>query len=124
MKSGAMDSIKMYYQDKKTAVYYSAHTGAAPYGRIVYDLTYKYAKGTLTASDINIARGDVSLLGDVNVDGKIDKYDYIFVKRICMNTVNADTLVKERSDVNKNGAPDKYDYILIKRHVMGTYKIA
>ncbi len=124
MELGAMNSVKMYYQDKKTAVYYNAHTGKAPYGRIIYDLTYKYAKGTLTKFDINIARGDSSLLGDVNADGEIDKYDYIFVKRICMNTVQTDPLIIGRSDVNKNGEADKYDYILIKRHVMGTYKIS
>lgn len=53
MTSGAMDSIKTYYQDGKTGVYYSACYSENPLLRSVYDLTYKYAKGTLTAEDID-----------------------------------------------------------------------
>lgn len=123
MRLGAMDSVKMYYQDKKAAVYYTAHSGKNTYGRMIYDLTYKYAKGTLKSADIMIARGEDTLLGDVNCDFEIDKYDYILVKRICLNTYSADHFASLRADANKSGGVDKYDYILIKRHVMGTYKI-
>ncbi len=53
MNYGAMNSIKTYYQDGKTAAFYSACYSQNPLYRNVYDLTYKYAKGTLTQSDIN-----------------------------------------------------------------------
>lgn len=53
MNGGAMDSVKMYYQDAKTAVYYAACHSDGDLGRSVYDLTYKYAKGTLTQADID-----------------------------------------------------------------------
>ncbi len=126
MNLGAMDSVKMYYQDKKTAIYYTAATDKSKkYGRLVYDLTYKYAKGTLAQADIDIVRGRGDLyLGDINGSGSVDKYDYILCKRICMNTYKPDSLAAVRADVNQNGTIEKYDYILIKRHVMGTYKIA
>ncbi len=62
-------------------------------------------------------------LGDVNGNGKIEKYDYILVKRAVMNTVTLDEVKLASADVNKNGKVEKYDYILIKRHVMNTFVI-
>ena len=56
LNSSMMDSVKMYYQDGKTAVYYRACYSSDPQYRMVYDLTYKYAKKTLTQSDIDAVR--------------------------------------------------------------------
>ncbi len=56
MNGGAMSSIKTYYQDGKSAVYYTAYTRGGTIARSIYDLTYKYAKGTLTQSDIDSRR--------------------------------------------------------------------
>ncbi len=56
MNSSMMDAVKMYYQDGKTAVYYQACYSSDPQFRMVYDLTYKYAKGTLTQADIDPVR--------------------------------------------------------------------
>lgn len=56
LNSSMMDSVKMYYQDGKTAVYYRACYSTNPQYRMVYDLTYKYAKKTLTQSDIDAVR--------------------------------------------------------------------
>ena len=53
MQNGAMDTIKMYYQDGKPGVYYRACHSENEMSRSVYDLTYKYAKGTLTQADID-----------------------------------------------------------------------
>lgn len=58
MKNGAMKSIKMYYQDGKPAVYYQACNSTNSRARSVYDLTYKYAKKTLTQADIDFCRSD------------------------------------------------------------------
>ncbi len=56
LNSSMMDAVKMYYQDGKTAVYYKAcYSDNAQY-RMVYDYTYKYAKGTLTQEDIDKVR--------------------------------------------------------------------
>ena len=56
LNSSMMDSVKMYYQDGKTAVYYRACYSSDPQYRMVYDLTYTYAKKTLTQSDIDAVR--------------------------------------------------------------------
>lgn len=73
MKSGAMNSIKMYYQDRNSAaVYKSAYKSEIPKYHLIYDLTYKYAKGTLTQQDIDHARSgypvDITGLEPVSVD--------------------------------------------------------
>ena len=54
MMNGHMDSVKFYYQDGKTGVYYNACYSNEALFRSVYDLTYKYATGTLTENDIDL----------------------------------------------------------------------
>ncbi|MBR4054839.1 MAG: DUF4855 domain-containing protein [Clostridia bacterium] len=56
LNSSMMNAVKMYYQDGKTAVYYKACYSTDQRYRLVYDLTYKYAKKTLTQSDIDAVR--------------------------------------------------------------------
>ena len=63
------------------------------------------------------------LLGDINGNGVIDKYDYILTKRAVMNTIELTEMQIQLADINANGGVDKYDYILLKRHVMGTFSI-
>lgn len=48
--NGAGNAVKMYYQDVK--FYYQCYVSDIPEARLLYDLTYKYAKGTLKDSDI------------------------------------------------------------------------
>lgn len=64
MKYGAMNSVKMYYQGGKTGVYYTASKGGSRH-RMIYDLTYKYAKRTLTQLDIDLARSGAPITGDI-----------------------------------------------------------
>lgn len=127
MKYGAMDSIKMYYQDKKSAVFYQASRSDSFNKRVIYDLTYKYAKGTLTQSDIDKARDGLypsdNTRGDINGDGIIDMYDYILCKRIYFGTYNPKDNEKELADANRDDIIDMFDYILLKRHYLGTYII-
>ena len=63
------------------------------------------------------------LLGDVNGNGEIEKYDYILVKRAVMKTVELSNMQTLAADVNGKDGVEKYDYILIKRHVMKTITI-
>ena len=63
------------------------------------------------------------MLGDVNDNGEIEKYDYIAVKRAVMNTLALDETQQKAANVNLKDGVEKYDYILIKRHVMKTYVI-
>ena len=71
------------------------------------------------ANDSNL----VYFYGDLNANGEIDKFDYIIIKRSCMNTLSLTDEQILRGDVNNDGKIDKFDYILVKRHIMGTYTI-
>lgn len=63
--------------------------------------------------------------GDTNYDDVIDVYDYILVKRMCMETYDWPfTSQVGAADINLDSKVDQYDYILVKRHVLGTYEIA
>ncbi len=64
-----------------------------------------------------------SVIGDVNLDGVIDQYDYILVKRHYFETRYLTDDEFARADVNFDGTVDQFDYILIARHYFGTYVI-
>ncbi len=66
---------------------------------------------------------ELFVLGDVNGDSEVDKYDYIALKRAVMGTLDLTDAQQKAADVNGKDGVEKYDYILIKRHVMGTYTI-
>lgn len=68
LNSSMMNSVKMYYQDGKTAVYYQACYSKDKQFRMVYDLTYKYATKTLKQSDIDSVRPEQIENGYVVVD--------------------------------------------------------
>lgn len=63
------------------------------------------------------------LLGDANLNGAVDKYDYILVKRVVMGTAKISEEQIFNADANQNGEMEKFDYILIKRHIMGSFKL-
>ncbi len=60
-------------------------------------------------------------LGDVDGNGFIEVYDYIYAKRHYFGTFTLDDEQFNRADVNRDGVVDQYDYILIKRIYFGTY---
>lgn len=65
--------------------------------------------------------GDV-LIGDVNLNGKIDARDYLLLKRAFFGTYTL-TCDLEVADINGNGKIDARDYLLLKRAFFGTYTI-
>ncbi|MBR5286825.1 MAG: DUF4855 domain-containing protein, partial [Clostridia bacterium] len=78
----------------------------------------------LTSSFSFLVQGEnANLIGDINGDGEIDKYDYIYCKRAVLNTITLNDVQTEAADVNGDGKINSYDYILIKRHVLKTYVI-
>lgn len=50
-EQGAGNAIKMYYNEAVDGVFYNAYRSSDPVIRKIYDLTYKYAKGTLKSDD-------------------------------------------------------------------------
>ncbi len=85
LNSSMMNSVKMYYQDGKTAVYYKACYSQNPQYRTVYDLTYKYAKKTLTQADIDAVRpqqitNDYEIVKDIGRDSLMkDDVDWVSI---------------------------------------------
>lgn len=82
MKTGMMEKVKMYYQDTAVGVYYDACYSKDSLFRSVYDLTYKYAKGTLTQSDINYHRPagqDDNFVKDIEFDKILNGADWISI---------------------------------------------
>ncbi len=86
IKFGADKSIKMYYQDGKTAVFYSACYSNDERARSIYDLTYKYSKGILTQSDIDSNRSDTFSMDD-SVDWISKGKPYVATKAYSDGTV-------------------------------------
>lgn len=82
-----------------------------------------------SADVVYINRGeavrDIYNVGDVRADGKLDIYDYIYLKRY----VNGDDFgyngeaMRRNGDINADAAVDLYDVILLRRHLFGTYNI-
>ena len=62
-------------------------------------------------------------IGDVNMDGVINEYDYILIARAILGTYTLDEVETELADANADGVIDEYDYILVARHILGTYTL-
>ncbi len=62
------------------------------------------------------------IIGDVNLNGKIDARDYLLLKRAYFGTFTLDCSL-EIADINGNGKIDARDYLLLKRAYFGTYTI-
>lgn len=63
------------------------------------------------------------MLGDVNLDGKINSVDYMLLKRYVLNTFTFNEEQKLRADINQDGNIKAVDYMLLKRAVLKTYTI-
>lgn len=59
--------------------------------------------------------------GDIDGNGYVDVYDYVYARRIYFGTYKPNAHEKYLADVNRDGVIDQYDYILIKRIYFGTY---
>ena len=81
----------------------------------------EYVKTGDTVTDKSENKHTVVIYGDVSVNGIVDKYDYIAVKRAYMKTVTLSGAYLEAA--KKEDVVTVYDYIAIKRHVMKTADI-
>ena len=81
----------------------------------------EYVKTGDTVTDKSGNKHTVVIYGDVSVNGIVDKYDYIAVKRAYMKTVTLSGAYLEAA--KKEDVVTVYDYIAIKRHVMKTADI-
>jgi len=66
----------------------------------------------------------IVMLGDVHSDGKIDSFDYILIKRHCLNTFEPTELQLLAARVAGNEEISVYDYLFLKRICLGTLKLS
>ena len=55
-----------------------------------------------------------SIVGDVNLDGKVNMFDYLIIKSIYFNKYTPTEGEFNRSDVNDDGKVNMFDYIIVK----------
>lgn len=60
-------------------------------------------------------------LGDIDMDGDVDQYDYILAKRAHFNNITLTESQAKVGDMDADGDNDQYDYILIKRIHFNNY---
>ncbi len=77
LQSGMMREVKMYYDD--FSVYYYACNSSVQNMRDTYDLTYKYAKQTLTQADLDVYDETGGTVNDIYFDKTLEKADWISV---------------------------------------------
>lgn len=65
----------------------------------------------------------VIVRGDIRANGILDSVDYLYLKRLVLQTVSLGYPETLASDITGDGRTDAYDYLLLKRHVLGTYNI-
>lgn len=65
----------------------------------------------------------VVVRGDISANGVLDSVDYLYLKRLVLQTVSLGYAETLASDITGDGRTDAYDYLLLKRHVLGTYNI-
>ncbi|MBO4453289.1 MAG: DUF4855 domain-containing protein [Clostridia bacterium] len=65
--TGYIDAVKVYYQGTMPGAYAAAHDSDADFVRKVYDVTVKYAEGTLTHDDLGGNMYSVAGFKDVTV---------------------------------------------------------
>ena len=113
-----LDGFVYNVTEKTTADEFLTHTEA--FGSV--EAKGEYLKTGDIATDNDGNKYSVVIYGDVSANGVIDKYDYIAVKRLYMQTVTLSGATLEAA--KKEESVTVYDYIRIKRHVMKTADIA
>ncbi|MBE6683018.1 MAG: hypothetical protein E7595_02565 [Ruminococcaceae bacterium] len=98
----------------QVATYDPDNPWTAPIGTVDFTLD---VPGESAPATVEIA------LGDVNMDGEIDQYDYILIKRHYFNTIVLNEGQLLAADTNGDGEINQYDYILVKRHYFETFVI-
>ncbi len=102
------------------------------------EITIVDAKGKALSSDDLVGTGavirvtqngqtqdaaTVLVMGDVDGDGTVTTYDYVYVKRDFLGTYTLSGLYLKAGLVSGESDLTVIDYIYIKRHFFGTYKI-
>ncbi len=59
-------------------------------------------------------------LGDLNLDGSVDVYDMVALRKYLLSHTDADDWEEKRADVNKDGEVGMADLIMLQRYLLGS----
>ena len=77
-----------------------------------------YNMSNIEQNDYEYNIKNISIIGDVNKDGKVNSADYILIrKHLIGNKLTGDNLT--RADVNNDGKVNASDYIQIRKRILG-----
>lgn len=78
-----------------------------------------------TGMTIDYADGvTIIMIGDVYADGKIDSFDYLYVRRHCFKTLELEGAMFLAADIDNSGDLNSFDYLLVKRIFFKTIDIS
>ncbi len=79
---------------------------------------------TVTQNGVTEVVAAVLVMGDVDGDGTVTSYDYIYVKRHFFETYTLEGLFYNAALVSEKDELNVLDYVFVKRHYFGTYSIS
>lgn len=117
-----VDFVTVFYSELH--IYYSYYDGACDAiqeSLIIVYVDKENVENVEYTSAVPSVKGQRR--GDIDGNGFIEQYDYIYAKRAHFGTLDLSEEQKFIADVNLDGEVNQYDYILIKRHYFKTYRI-
>ena len=97
---------------------YSRFSAMSGYKKYFPDGVHLSDTGYKLYAEIAMEAYQSLFIGDVNFDLAVNQYDYILLKRYCMDMARLTDKQLLSADVNGDGSADAFDYILIKRGIM------
>ena len=65
-----------------------------------------------------ILLGDSNIVGDVNVNGKVDASDFILIKKHCISLITLTGERLKKADANGDGKVNSLDYVAVKKYLL------
>ncbi|MBO4452340.1 MAG: CotH kinase family protein, partial [Clostridia bacterium] len=125
--SYTLENYHVYGVPEKTAAFSVASNFLSDNTYCISPNGVEYGYSDYVANGARVTCGGAScklmVRGDPVADGQITAADYVFAKRYCLGTVQADEDEFYACNVDGQGDITAVDYVMIKRHVLGTYKI-
>lgn len=82
-------------------------------------LAFSFLLAVLVTHEVTLYTQKTILLGDVNMDGTIDKVDLDLVHQHLLRFIELDDSQKARADMNQDGEVNLIDLLRIHKYILG-----